>query len=1079
MNNPSAIVSAMTHSHSFRRGWNRFPPHRAVLVITAVLLISLPPAGSAADVVSVRGPLPIATAASGSSSAPRVSADGRFVLFTSSANDLTLGDNGYLSLDVFLRDRASNATYLVSANLSGTGGGNDHSMYGGVSTNGRYVVFESAATDLVAGDTNTNNDIFVRDLLLGTTTLVSVGIGGQPANGASSEAVMTPDGRYVAFISSASNLVAGDTNRIDDVFVRDLVAGTTRLVSVGATQVGAVMGSPVITPDGRYVAFFSTARGLVAAVPTSSQGEIYLCDLVSQTTTWASITAAVLASSYLGLANPPSTHPALSDDGRFVAFKTGWTNGLVAPPAPGQAAAMVFIFDTTTATDTIVATNGFPPWVQNDDVYGPEMTPDGRFVAFGQEEVINGVTNASLQLWDSLAGSNTLVSVNLNGQVSSNSLSHSPALSPDGRFVAFVSNATNLVSNVVSNGFHIYLRDMQSNTTFLVDADTNGIGSTDFEGAVPSLTADGTFVAFSGLDGKLVATDNNKALDVFLRNTTNSTTELVSQRNPAVNTISGNGVSLYSQFSLSDDGRRITFVSHASDLVPNDTNATMDVFVRDLVTASNLLVSIGTNGSARPGGSSSPVISGDGRFVAFVSTATNVAPLPSFASSQLANIYLWDLQTRSNILVTLNASRTQSGNSDSSSPRISQDGRYIAYSTIASNLGGPAGVYRYDASLRTNVYLPSSVTNLPPSMSRDGRFVAYPLSSQQVRVRDILNGTDVYTSPGVMTSAALSPQGTRLLYRTTNSLVVADLNFNSNIISFVSSVPVQGPCQWSTNDRLFAFVTASNAVPSGLPADSNGTNDVYLYDLAGRTLRLVSFNASRTNSGNGPSDSPALSGDGRFVAFRSFATDIVPGISNTPNIFLYDRLTGSNTLVTSTVGLRGWTSWASKPVLSANGGTVTFQSWSFGLVTNDLNRVQDIFVAVVAAGVDSDGDGIPDAWMIQHFGHPTGQAGDHSRAQDDADGDGMSNLQEYLAGTDPLNPNSVFKTALTLVVATNGAVLQWPAALGKAYRVQYKDDLSDPQWVDAPGTVSVNGNLGSYSESRVSPRRYYRVTVFP
>src|SRR5262249_26218912 len=152
--------------------------------------------------------------------------------------------------------------------------------------------------------------------------------------------------------------------------------------------------------------------------------------------------------------------------------------------------------------------------------------------------------------------------------------------------------------------------------------------------------------------------------------------------------------------------------------------------------------------------------------------------------------------------------------------------------------------------------------------------------------------------------------------------------------------------------------------------------------LLGGTLTLISVNAGLTNSGNGPSDSPAVSGDGRFVVFRSFATDLVPGISAKPNIFLFDRSTGSNTLLTGVAGLQGWTSWSSKPALSIHGGRLTFQSWSFGLVTNDLNRVQDLFVTVVPAAVDSDGDGIPDSWMVQHFGHPTGQLGDLSRAED-------------------------------------------------------------------------------------------------
>jgi Tol biopolymer transport system component len=1029
-----------------------------------------------AELLSVRNPLvEFPAGGNGNSTAPWVSADGRFVLFTSSANDLVTGDNGYLSLDVFLRDRASNVTTLVSSNLKGTGGGDDSSMFGSVSTNGRYVSFESAASDLVPGDTNGVRDVFVRDLLTATTRLVSVATNGGPGDAASSEAAMTPDGRYVAFLSLATNLVAGDTNRMMDVFVRDLLTETTRVVSVGANlPAGASMATPVITPDGRFVAFFSTALGLATGVPAATKGEIYLRDLVANSTTWVSTNASATASNFFKWNTPPSYHPALSDDGQFVAFKTGSTNGLTAPGnAPARAGTAIFHFDTATKILTLVSSNGFPPWVQNDDVFGPEMTPDGRFVVYGEKEPTGSITNASVRVWDAQTGSNFLASVNLGGGVSTNSLSHSPAMSSDGRYVAFMSDATNLVGNAISNGFHVYLRDLQSNTTLLVGADTNGVGSTDFEGATPSLSADGAFVVFSGLDGKLVAGDNNNALDVFLRNTLSGTTELISQRDPTVVPRSGNAVSMYSQLSLSEDGQRIAFVSHASDLIPNDSNKTMDVFVYDLTTASNRLVSIGMDGmSARSGWSANPAISGDGRFVAFVSTATNIAPL---ANNQRSQIFRHDLQTGSNILVTVNSIGTQAGTGASSLPRISQDGRYITYQTSAANLGGAAGVYRFDADLRTNVYLPSSVVGLAPSLSRDGRRVAYPLVSQQVRVRDLVNGTDVYTTSSAVSSATLSPEGTRLLYRFGNLLAAADLAGNSNLISFYSTNSIQSPAQWSRSERFFAFVTASNAVP----ADGNGLSDVYLYDLIGRTLTLISVDASLSSTGNGPSDSPAVSGDGRFVVFRSFATNLVPGISNSPNIFLHDRLAGSNTLLTVASGLPSWTSWASRPVVSANSRTAAFQSWSSGLITNDLNRAQDVLIAVVAAAQDSDGDGITDAWTQQYFGHPTGQASDFSRAEDDADGDGMTNLQEYTAGTNPLDPASLFRTTIVLVVATNRAELSWPAASDRGYRVQYKNDLSDPAWQDAPGTVSVSGNRGSYFAVPNLPRRYYRVSVLP
>ena len=187
------------------------------------------------QLLSARNPsVPLPAGGDDNSAAPSLSPDGRFVVFTSAANDLVPGGNSFYSLNVFLRDRTSNTTVLVSGNLSGTGGGNGNSMLGQVSTNGQFVVFQSDASNLVPNDTNGVTDIFVRDLVAGTTTLVSVSTNGGPANGASTDPVMTPDGRYVAFISSASNLVPGDTNGIPDVFVRDLVAGTNCLVSVGA-----------------------------------------------------------------------------------------------------------------------------------------------------------------------------------------------------------------------------------------------------------------------------------------------------------------------------------------------------------------------------------------------------------------------------------------------------------------------------------------------------------------------------------------------------------------------------------------------------------------------------------------------------------------------------------------------------------------------------------------------------------------------------------------------------------------------------------------------------------------------------
>src|SRR5262245_204041 len=258
-------------------------------------------ADSVPQLLSIRdASIPLPVAGNGYSAAPYVSADGRFVVFTSSANDLVAGDNGMFGVDVFLRDRGSNTTVLVSANLDGTGGGDENSAGGMVSTNGRYVVFESEAEDLTLNDTNDVEDIFLRDLATGTTRLVSIAANGGSASAASSDPVITPDGRYVVLISAATNLVSNDTNGITDVFVRDMVGNTTFLVSTGATANAATstsMSAPSMTPDGRYVAFVSNARNLAPGVPAATPSQVYVRDLIAGTNTWVSTNASAIAAS--------------------------------------------------------------------------------------------------------------------------------------------------------------------------------------------------------------------------------------------------------------------------------------------------------------------------------------------------------------------------------------------------------------------------------------------------------------------------------------------------------------------------------------------------------------------------------------------------------------------------------------------------------------------------------------------------------------------------------------------------------------------------------------------------------------
>jgi Tol biopolymer transport system component len=205
---------------------------------------------------------------------PSISGDGRYVAFASRASNLVAGDtNG--SDDIFVRDTVNATTTRVSVGIAGVEG-NNNSFRPSISGDGLFVAFGSRASNLEVGDINGSDDIFVHDTVTATTTRVSVDSLGVEGNNNSFRPSISGDGRYVAFGSRASNLVAGDTNASDDIFVHDTVNMTTTRVSVGSAGVEGNNNSfrPSISGDGRYVAFGSHASNLVAG-DTNGSDDIF------------------------------------------------------------------------------------------------------------------------------------------------------------------------------------------------------------------------------------------------------------------------------------------------------------------------------------------------------------------------------------------------------------------------------------------------------------------------------------------------------------------------------------------------------------------------------------------------------------------------------------------------------------------------------------------------------------------------------------------------------------------------------------------------------------------------------------
>ena len=248
---------------------------------------------------------------------PSISADGRFVTFYSFASNLVPGDSNDAA-DIFVHDRKTGKTTRASVQLGLQANG--ASLFPAISADGRFVAFYSFASNWAFGDTN-GADVFVHDRKSGRTALVSVTPGDDPGNGPSFNPAISADGRFVAFHSFASDLVPGDTNDVQDVFVRDRKTGKTKRVSVrsNGNQGDLTSYQPSISANGRFVAFYSFASNLVPG-DTNGFWDIFLHDRTTGKTTRLSIRTSGEAS------NGDSFNPSISADGRFVAFYSTATN---------------------------------------------------------------------------------------------------------------------------------------------------------------------------------------------------------------------------------------------------------------------------------------------------------------------------------------------------------------------------------------------------------------------------------------------------------------------------------------------------------------------------------------------------------------------------------------------------------------------------------------------------------------------------------------------------------------------------------------------------------------------------------
>lgn len=1086
----------------------------------------------------------------------RLSGDGRCVVFSSAAANLVANDNNSSS-DVFLYDRVSGQTELIS--VTGTSSGNAASDSPAVSADGRYVVFASDASNLVTGDNNGYRDIFLRDRQTHATTRVSVSAGGVQADYTSDLPSLSSDGRYITYLSGADNLVADTYYPAYHLYLRDRTTGATeRLSKTSASAPGNNnCGASSLSADGRFVAFESRASNLVTG-DTNKMQDIFLWDRVSR------VLQRVSLANQGFQADQDCWSPWITDDGRHVYFFS--QSGLFSPEDDNTLYSL-FAYDRLGAKLSQLSYNQAGQ-LALDYSFSPTASADGQFVAFDswawnlvpgdgngtRDALLLDLGTARPDLMVYQTGDTNLTGIGLRGtnlvQRRQASLTNGAAVflvrldndgpsnevflvranpAPAGWSAQFFFGSTNLTTALTGAG---WTATLAPGSNLVLRLETASTGA-----ALGEAWAE-WFITAAGTRSN-AATDAVRA--VVTRTPSPPSGQVVSR------TASGRLGDDSSEYAnLSGDGRFVTFTSGSVGLSRRDYNLQDDVFLLDRQTGVLECVTKLANGTNANGRSYYSKISRDGRYVVYQSSATN---LVAGDTNDREDVFLFDRQTRATTRVSVGAGGAQSAR-DSGWASLSAEGRYLAFESLADTWVAGDTNGTWDVFLRDTVNGTVQCLSLAGSqtandeshlaaMSSDGSLVVLDSLASNLAPNDTNGVTDLFLwQRGV--------SGLRLLSRTANGSAASDssdtasISDDNRLILFSSLATNLAVPNYDPGSILFLYDVQSNQLsqlnparvagrqrgsfyggrlaPDGrritlladvsdAPGHTNYVTSAFLYDrLSGDLTEL-----SRTRAGqpaNGYTGSPVVSADGRYVALRTRAANLLgeanPGLDQ---VLLYDRASfqpdewirrGSNApdrgqgLLTDsaqrveqtlqpgaaldffvTLRNQGTTPdrFVFQPPTGIVGGldaryflqpagteisvAVTNGGWTSDLVAaGDTRELRihltasntnlfelDLTFACVSLNDpaktdlvrlrllrDDDNDGLPNVWEQRYFGHPT-----NALASADPDLDGVSNLAEYIAGTDPTRASS--RPVLSGLQPGPGpsVTVTWPSVTNRYY----------------------------------------------
>lgn len=983
---------------------------------------------------------------SGDSWAPILRSGGSLVYFTSNAGDLVDKDANGTRSDVFRRDMITGQIELLSLGPVGQAGDGDSWLLD-VSADGNRILFASGAANFAPNAIPfPREQLYVRDLQARTTVLVSATTNGL-AELSTRSGFISPDGTAVIFESLSDSLTVGDANASMDVFRRDLVTGRTQCLGVRPDGTTFPLGSerPVVSADGRIVVFTgmeTVSTNTVTAIPSRLPTGVYRRDTASGTvvevtidTSSSPVWSRVVPARLRGFSMPEYQ---LGRDGRTM---IGLTRSVpVADGAQTNNWAALLHFDLVSgATTTLAFDSRIPEGDPAGQSAGLSISPDGRsgwvnISVMGQD----GILTPRIFRWTLDQGLFELAGFDS---------SSDPETSADGQRLAFIGKASG------TGDFLLQVLGSATSVPQLLD-----------ESATPEIadfgdfafSEDGWQLAWTSRAAGIVNDDENDAYDVFLTDLKTLQTRLVSAARPARPVVLAGGQMPAGSIRLTGPGNEVFFASSNPDLVERATSTRSTLYVRSIVSDGGRLS--GTNTVVIPQGPEATesgigdfAVSADGRYLAFQSRSTNLVPglvgdLNRLFISDRWNASIWQVQTGTNLPL-------------GTSFRFSPDGESLFY--LASSQ-----VRQHRLRDRRDLGSPSIgaafVSQAEPGLRR-GTFT-YVQSGRMIEVEFPAEGS------GSVDSRLLTPVPVPFLIR---------INADASGMVYRQGLDLMFTNRWGGGARrLFAGSSALSfgnvaLSPGGnlVAYEARGPQDTQIHMCFTSSSNIPPVLISRTPSGapaTGRSTRPVISPDGRFVAFASDAPDLVAKETRrVQSVYVADLWTGSLTPVVVPPELFAMGRASSTLTWGPDSRQLAFIAASANADGTFNTEAQAILLARLypLKEVDSDSDLLPDGWERAWFG------GLERDGTGDADGDGVDDRGEYLAGTWPTHAWSVLRSQIESERPGDAPVVRWSTVPGVNYRLDRAESLQGP-W---SAFSNLQQGTGGTVASPAVPTGFFRV----